>query len=45
MLIRRATLLDGAVVDLRVGDTIEAVGRGTHRLSPANTYSTPHSAR
>lgn len=25
MLIRRATLLDGAVVDLRVGDTIEAV--------------------
>jgi predicted amidohydrolase len=25
MLIRRATLLDGAVADIRVGDTIEAV--------------------
>ncbi|WP_029106451.1 amidohydrolase family protein [Mycobacterium sp. URHD0025] len=41
MLIRRATLLDGAVVDLRVGDTIEAVGQalppqpGEHVLDAA----------
>ncbi|AKS31850.1 amidohydrolase family protein [Mycolicibacterium goodii] len=41
MLIRRATLLDGTVVDLRVGDTIEQIGpalrsqRGEHVLDAA----------